>query len=334
MTSASPSLDADRPDGRFWRSKSFQSWLKRRMPPSRAITLDQQKIFILPTGEGMFFVLLILFMMVGAINYQNSLIFGFAFLLGSFFMVSIFHTYRNLSGLTIAAGSARPAFAGEDVEFTVILSRHGERTYEAINLGWPDALLQSADLVTPTELKVRLFTMSETRGHLRPGRLLIQSCFPVGLFRAWSWVDLDMTAIIYPRPVFAGAVPPALNATSEGELLHRQGVDDFYGLKQYQAGDSLRQIAWKSFARTDELLTKEFAAFVDRRVWLDWNYFTGIDKEQRLSRLCYWTVQLSKTTDEYGLRLPGLEIPPSRGAEHREKVLKALALFDLGHEAS
>ena len=33
--------------------------------------------------------------------------------------------------------------------------------------------------------------------------------------------------------------------------------------------------------------------------------------------------------DAYGLRLPGLEIAPASGTEHREEVLKALALFEL-----
>ncbi|MFT6754365.1 MAG: hypothetical protein ACJA2O_004570, partial [Candidatus Azotimanducaceae bacterium] len=31
----------------------------------------------------------------------------------------------------------------------------------------------------------------------------------------------------------------------------------------------------------------------------------------------------------YGLRLPGLEISPNSGIEHRDKILHALATFDL-----
>ena len=117
------------------------------MPPSSAITLDQKKIFILPTREGIFFSLLIVFMVLAGINYQNSLIFALAFLLASLLMVSILHTYRNLSGLTILAGGTLPAFAGEDAEFTVVLSRFGARTYEALLLGWNRELLQGADLL-------------------------------------------------------------------------------------------------------------------------------------------------------------------------------------------
>jgi uncharacterized protein (DUF58 family) len=314
---------------RPWKSNQSRNWLDRRLPPANSVTLGLRTIFILPTREGVFFAIMMFFMMIAAINYQNSLIFATTFLLGSLFVVSILHTYRNMSGLTIAAGSTRAAFAGEDAEFSVVLSRHGERTFEAIHLGWNDSMLQVTDLVDDAESKIRLYVETARRGRLNPGRLLVQTYYPVGLFRAWSWVDLDMSALVYPRPLFAGSVPPAFGNSNESQLLHREGVDDFFGLREYRKGDGLRHIAWKSYARTNQLFTKQFAAFVDRRVWLEWDYFTGMDRESRLSRLCYWVVQLSKTSSAYGLRLPGMEIAPASGAHHREKVLKALALFDL-----
>ena len=320
---------ANTPDSTVWRSARFRQWLDRRMPPSNAITLDQKKIFILPTREGLFFSLLIVFMVLAGINYQNSLIFALAFLLASLLMVSILHTYRNLSGLTILAGGTLPAFAGEDAEFTVMLSRLGARTYEALLLGWNRDLLQGADLLEDEEVKIKLFVETRVRGSMNPGRLLIQTNYPVGLFRSWTWVDLDMSTIVYPRPVPAGDIPVVSASTDEGKLLAREGVEDFYGLREYQQGDPLKQVAWKSYARTGELLTKQFSAFADRRIWLDWGSYPGMDREARLSRLCYWVLKLDATNNEYGLRLPGVEITPRRGVEHREEILKALAIFEV-----
>ena len=200
-------------------------------------------------------------------------------------------------------------------------------------LGWHDEFLQGADLLENPDEKVRLFVNATKRGLFNPGRLLVQTRYPVGLFRAWSWVDLNTNSVVYPKPLPSGALPSATNVTNEGESLKKQGVDDFYGLREYQNGDALRHVAWKSFARTDDLLTKEFAAFVDRRVWLDWEYFPGQDAETRLSRLCFAVIQLSQTNDDYGLRLPNVEIAPANSPEHKEKVLRALALFDAGGES-
>ncbi|MFT7385092.1 MAG: hypothetical protein ACI90G_002681 [Urechidicola sp.] len=209
------------------------------------------------------------------------------------------------------------------------MSRKGNRRHEGILLGWDSDGLVGADLLESEMEMVRLYVQSHQRGQLNPGRLLIQTHYPVGLFRAWSWIDLDMSAIIYPRPEVAGEMPAAMGSNPDGELLQRIGVDDFYGMRAYQPGDSLKHLSWKSYARTDQLLTKEFATSVDQRVWIDWDYFPNLDRERRLSRLCYWVVQLGKTNDEYGLRLPGSEIMPGKGAPHQARLLRELALFEL-----
>ncbi len=321
---------ADRPDNQLFRSERFNRWLDRRMPPADSITLDQRKIFIMPTRIGMYFAFLIVAMVMAGINYQNSLVFALAFLLASLFMVAMLHTYRNLSGLTLSAGGGRSAFAGEDAEFTVVLTRMGDRVYEALYLGWNTKLLSEADLVEEEEVRIKSYVETKRRGRLNPGRMLIQTFYPLGLFRAWSWVDLDMRTIVYPRPIAGGTLPSSTTTSDEeGELVLREGAEDFYGLREYQPGDPIRHIAWKAYARSEKLITKQYAAYADKRVWLDWDHFAGLDRESRLSRLCHWAVQLHATHDEYGLKLPGLEIQPSRGDDHHESILTALALFEL-----
>lgn len=311
-----------------FKARRLNQWLNRRMPPSDSIELHQGNIFILPTREGLYFVILVALMVLAGINFQNSLIFLLAFLLFSIFMVGILHTFRNLSGVTLQAGVTRPAFAGEDAEFDVIVSRQGERLYEGIRLGWRADMMKDVDLVEDEETRVRLFVPTKRRGRFNPGRLLIETRFPIGLFRAWSWVDLDMTSIVYPRPILAGELPDSMSNDDDGDMVQRDGVDDFHGLRDYRDGDPIRHIAWKTFARTEELQLKEYAAFVDRRIWLDWDMLAGLDRENRLSRLCYWVLKVAGTNDEFGLRLPGVEIEPARGPEHRERVLTELALFE------
>jgi len=312
------------------RSERFNRWLSDRMPPANSVTLNQRKIFILPTRQGLYFALLICAMVIAGINYQNSLIFALAFLLVGLFMVGMLHTYRNLSGLTLVAGSTRPAFAGEEAEFTTVLKRLGDRTYESLQVGWNRELISRAELVHETEVRIRSFVFADKRGRFNPGRIMVQTFYPLGLFRSWSWVDLDMSTIVYPRPIAGVEVPSAVTTSdNEGELVLRDGAEDFYGLREYQPGDSTRHIAWKAYARSDTLMTKQYAAYADRRVWLEWDHFTGADKERRLSYLCYWVLALHSANDEYGLRLPGVEIEPGRGESHRDRVLRALALYEV-----
>lgn len=178
MEAKSTRRDSVTTSNAFWRSNGFQKWLSRRLPPSNTVNLNQKNIFILPTRQGVYFALLIFFMVLAGVNYQNSLIYGLAFLLSSLFMVSILHTFRNLSGLTLSAGKSDMVFAGEDAEFEVILSRNGRRTYEAIVLGWDADLMANADLLEKREVTVKLFVKTKTRGVLNPGRLMVQTVYP------------------------------------------------------------------------------------------------------------------------------------------------------------
>ena len=51
----------------------------------------------------------------------------------------------------------------------------------------------------------------------------------------------------------------------------------------------------------------------------------GADTEARLSRLCAWVLQADRIGARYGLRLPGREIAPDEGPNHRQRCLEALA---------
>ena len=107
------------------------------------------------------------------------------------------------------------------------------------------------------------------------------------------------------------------------------GSDDFYGFRDYQPGDPLKHVFWKGYAKGQELQLKQYAGYREKQIWLDWEAFDG-PLEKRLSHLCYWALKLEHRKQEYGLRLPGQEIPPAMGGAHQIRVLKALALFNSG----
>lgn len=316
----------------YYYQKKFRAWVARRIPRAREVTLDQQRIFIFPSRQGFFFLVVVIAILIAAINYENNIAFALAFLLVSVMIVAILHTYSNLSGLTIRAVRALPCFAGESAEVQIVLSRASKRNYYGIRLGWNDSNTVTTDLVELRQEPLRLFVKTQHRGRLRVGRLKIETFYPLGLLRAWSYVDLDLTTVIYPKPVNAGPLPPALAMKDEGEFIEHTGTEDFYGFRDYRAGDPLKHVAWRSLAKGQALQSKQFVAHVDRRVWLDWAMLDGYAVEEKLSRLCYWTVETAKGEDEYGLRLPVLEIPPSRGPEHRNKILVALALYGIDGE--
>ena len=308
----------------------FKHWLNRRIPPQQTITLNQRIIFIFPTKTGFAFTLLLLALLLGAVNYENSLIYGLTFWLGSVFFVTIFYTFRNLSGITLELKKCGKGFVDEDIEFIVKVTRPEKSKREGIQLGWPDEPKQWAELYESESTSVHLFAKAKQRGWLNPSRLLIETYFPLGLLRAWTWIDLDARTIVYPKPIFDN--PPHINlgGDEEGHLTHRQGSDDFYDMRCYQPGDSPRHILWRSYARQDELIVKKFAAYADSRLILDWYQVSG-DTESRLSRLTGMALNAYRSEKEFGLILPNLELKPNAGKAHLNHVLRELALYGYPH---
>lgn len=301
-------------------------WLARRIPPANRITLDQRRIFILPTRQGAAFAVALLLMLLAGINYQNSLAYGLTFLLFSLALVAMLHTYRNLAGLQLAGGGASPVFAGEVAGFRLRLESD-RRAHQAIALGWRGEPLVVNDVPAGETVALQVFHPAPTRGWLRPERLRVESRFPLGLFVAWSWLDLDVRGLVYPRPL--EAPPPRYGEDSGGEEGQRQagqGADDFQGLRAYQPGDSRRRLDWKAFSRGQGLLVKDFTALAGSELWLDFSVLDG-DTETRLSWLCQAVLDASTRQLRFGLRLPGQELAPATGENQRDAALQALALF-------
>ena len=310
----------------LWR-RNFVRWVTKRIPPSPHVELDLNNIFIIPNRQGLAFFCVLVLMFIGAINYEISLAFGLVFLLLGMFILTIFYTYRNLSGLHLSAVSDSMIFAGENAEITIILNRYGKRIYKAIELSFPQSRKLVANLIEDKEQRVNLFVPTLKRGYLDPGRLRIETFFPFGICRAWSLIDLDIQCLVYPKPIPCDL--DLLNSSDEdaGKINVTRGNDDFYNLREYQVGDPLKHVAWKNFARGQGMYTKQYSSNVDDKIWLRWRLFPDLNEEDRLSRLCYCVLKLDAAGVDYGLDIPGKLIEPNKGSEHYRLVLRALALY-------
>lgn len=314
---------------RQWFRAKFSHWLKKRLPAARSITLNRHRLFVFPSTAGFGFLLFVVVILLVAINYQNNMVFGLAFLLSSLLVITILHTWGNHSGVTVSSLRAIPVFAGESACFEIRVSRPERGARHAITLTWPDGDSAYVSLLEEKEAVVELSLPARRRGILRPGRLLIESHYPLGLVRCWSWIDLALETLVYPQPLEGGFHSGNSGETDSGEIVVHLTGDAYYGLREYQAGDSLKQVAWKYYARGHNLQTRQFAAYRDHQLWLDYETFTG-DVETRLSALCFEVLRVEANKEEYGLRLPGVEIEPGKGDGHRERALSALALFQGG----
>lgn len=311
----------------FWQRRWLR-WLNRRLPRSQSTVLNQRRIFILPSRQGMLFLAVTLVIFIGGINYANSLILAIAFMLVSLFIVSKLHTYANLSGLTISAGRAENSFAGEQAFFEIVLSRASgakRRQYQAITLSWGEESI-TVDLLDEDQAAFWLALPAAERGVLQPPRLRVETRFPLGLLKAWTLIQLDQQCLVYPEPR-EGELPSAGLTDDEEGTKTRNSGSDFEGLRVYSAGDNPRHIGWKQYAAGRGLNTKYFVDHLADRVALNWHGMSGLDAEERLSVLCYWVLELSEQGQAFSLELPAVFVPESTGQLHRDQCLKLLALY-------
>ena len=111
------------------------------------------------------------------------------------------------------------------------------------------------------------------------------------------------------------------------------GAEDFAGLRPFQAGDSLRRVAWKAYARGQGLYTKQFAGTDVVSHVFDYESLAGLPAESRLEQLCRWVLDAQERGEAFALRLPGTSIETNVGPAHRERCLNALALFEVRETA-
>ena len=314
--------------------RRFANWLSQRLPAARRIRLNQQRLFIFPTRAGAGFLALIAVLWLLATNYQNSLIFAVSCLLSSLLITAILHSYANLAGLELSFSSAEPVFSSQQMLFRITVARADKRQRVGIQLCFAGGETQMVSLLEEHQQVALLADTTANRGWHRPGRVTVESRYPLGLLRVWTYLDLDCRGLVYPQPVLADVQNSSTAYGVSGQKQATVGSDDFAGFKTYQDGEPLQHVAWKHYARERGLLSKQYADAIDERFWLNWQNYPGLDREARLSRLCGRLLEVSSKQTEYGLKLPGIEVPLGCGDYHQQQILRELALFEVADPSS
>ena len=112
-----------------------------------------------------------------------------------------------------------------------------------------------------------------------------------------------------------------------GNRARGRGVDDFQGLSAYQPGDSPRRIHWQAYSRGRGLHTKTFVGQAGAELMLDLTHIQAKDTEAKLSILCFQVLQAHHQQRTYGLKLGDQTIAAGSGRFHRDRCLRALALY-------
>nr|WP_281358239.1 DUF58 domain-containing protein [Pseudoalteromonas caenipelagi] len=153
------------------------------------------------------------------------------------------------------------------------------------------------------------------------------SHFPFGLVSVWSYLYLNKFIYAYPNPLESNDPIYAFTSNENSNDLCSSSpiVDEFKQLTPYQSGMNMHRVSWKHYAKSQQLLVKEYEGELGSQVVrFDYDLLQGT-VEQRLSKLSYLVLEAEASDTLYAFKLGGFELSANRGEAHKIKCLEALS---------
>jgi len=312
-------------------SGALGRWARRRQgedtPP---VHLKSRRIYILPTKTGIGSAAALFLMLLGGLNYNNSLALILCFTLCGVVMVSMHECQRMLAGLRLLRAHADAAFSEQQGLLVLQFDCTDTRTRFGLLIRCAPCEASEFEVIPGSLREVRLRYQAGARGRQRIERLELSTSAPLGLFRAWTWLHVPLTAIIYPAPV--GSLPLPSAGADLGSANQRQrssGEEEWAWLRPFQISDPPRSVAWKTFARGGPMMVAHYDAAGGRHRLLDYALLSALPLERRLSQLSQWVLDSERLGESYALQLPQCTLPARHGIGQRRQCLEALAVFGL-----
>lgn len=303
----------------------WTQWIRKRIRQGNPQIVNSKNIYIVPSGFGWAYGVLVLSLLTGAINYQISTIFLMTFLLAVVGLVSAWETQANLKELSIKFISIEDAQQGKPAQLILLI-----QSSQKIRFGLEFQIAKQAKIrlekIPKQGLQILLPIETSKRGCFSVPPIVISSQFPLGIFSVWSYACFDEHYYVYPQPVDPGFWPSPL--AQENNKNRSAGQDELYDLKQVE--NPWRQpnrIAWKIAAKGQGWYLKTMNS-TQGDYWLfRLNDLTMGDLESKLQQMSYWLHTSEAKGYLYAMELGNSSNHFAQGEEHLKHSLRQLALY-------
>ncbi len=305
--------------------KRLESFFNRRGREDLPVRFDWRRIYVLPSKPGLFFAVIWFVMLMAGLNFNNNMGLMLVFLLFGMAQVMLLKTFFNMRNVTLNSIKAEPVFLGEEIEAQVELTAANER-WQLIN----DSSGEIHEAHIEKGSGYLLWVVrSICRGRQPLPRFKLLTRYPMGMFTVWVYATPKVDVLVYPKPERPVPEYPSHGGLDGDQSLPVVG-DELSGIREYQVGDPVRDIAWKKTAQTDKTWVKQFEVTKGKHMLFDFDQLGALDLELKLSRLCAWVLQAEHENVDYQIKLPGFISDMTHGAAHLASCLEALAMYGGG----
>lgn len=302
------------------------------------------------TLGGGVYVLVTLFLAIGAINSQNNLLFWLFGVSIATMVVSGVFSGNVLMQVRLQAQGVPDSVAGEAVRLHYTLVNQSRffplfaaMISEVHDEHSPSGRFESAAVIhlgPRQRSRVTGVYFGSSRGRYQMRHVRLSTRFPFGLIQKSLIFECPRSMMILPYQL---AIKPELVRIihGQGEEVHRRtdasGVSsEYWGLREYTPGDPKRAIAWKQSARLQRLVVIEHAQPIASKlwVWITRDETDPIMTERAIALGASIVFHSSKRGVPVGLWAPsmGVHLSPGLGKAHTMRCLRALGMINLHDE--
>jgi uncharacterized protein (DUF58 family) len=305
-----------------------RDWSRRRQGIDQLpLTLRSRRLYIVPTGAGLAFGVMVLAILAAGLNYSNGLVLLLGFLLAGICLSALHQCHRRLLDTVVESLTLDDGHAGACVTLQLRLASATALAADEYGLSLRDEADQRLQARGEGSAQTPRFVLRPAalrRGSWRLPPLRLDCEAPSGLFRCWTWLHLDSTAMVYPRPEGSLQLPAFPDGAGQANSASA-GQEELFALRPFRDGDPPRHAAWRIHARGQPLQLKEWRGVIGNRLVFDFAALEGLGTEPRLSQLALWVIEASRRGETFSLCLPEHFIDMASGSEHARRCLRALA---------
>lgn len=312
---------------RQWLDQKFQQSIRQRFPRVLSGTVTQRQLFVLPSLNGISWVLLALVIWLTGINYQNGLVLLVAYLMASIWLAGMWLCYRNLLGITYRVARVRHAEEGGQAEVEIEFDSSRARFDIAVRCTTGE--WRYTDVSSQQTGRVRVLVELPIRGVYKLPALRLETRQPFDLAVVWSQIRLQAELFAYPVAKHAPAKVHA--AHDQSDLVSTASTrGDVDGLTDWQAGDEISRIRWSHYLVTGEARMTNFSKPAGRQSSvISLEQYRHIRLESALQAIAHQALVNYQEGRAYGLQLENVELPVAEGIAQLQRVREALARY--GH---
>lgn len=280
--------------------------------------ITMRKVFVLPRRHGFMVGFSTLGVFAIAIRIQNNMLLLLAVALFILFLLSLVWAGRNMAGINVKVQPGQRLIAGQAQEVQVTIRADRPRHFVVAKIGTRRQRLDLSRLVTSVAMTVQI----DQRGRMMMPPFLLESDFPFGLARCWSWIS---AGAILVAPVPHQANSRYLNQMAQaGQSFEDEEASGADSLADWISGTPQTRIHWKRFAATGRLLVKTGDHAKGEQLMIDYQRLKSMGHEAALSAMCALVLAANAQQLPFVMSLPSGEIKSPTGQSG--EALDALAL--------